>query len=60
MSGIKRNRDARYVFVEYIAMMWFWVFAAYYVSKGIRRIPASKNSVQKKATSISVGQDRLV
>jgi len=35
------------VFVEYIAMMCFWVFAAYYVSKGIGRISASKKSTQR-------------
>lgn len=26
----------------------YWIFAAYYVSKGIGKISASKNSVQKK------------
>ena len=31
------------VFAEHIAMMGFWIFAAYYVSKGIGRISASKN-----------------
>ncbi len=41
------EQSAAAVFAEYIAMMCFWVFAAYYVSKGIRRIPASKNSVQE-------------
>lgn len=30
------------VFAEHIAMMAFWIFAAYYVSKGIGKISASK------------------
>lgn len=42
------EQGAAAVFMEYFAMMWFWVFAAYYVSKGIGRISASKNSVNKK------------
>lgn len=41
------EQSAAAVFVEYIAMMGFWVFAACYVSKGIVRISTSKNSVQK-------------
>lgn len=42
------EQSATAVFMEYSAMMVFWVFAAYYISKGIGRIPVSKNSVQKK------------
>lgn len=34
------------VFAEQIAMMAFWIFAAYYVSKGIGKISASKNFVK--------------
>lgn len=41
------EQSAEAVFVEYIAMMGFWVFAACYISKGIASIPTSKNSVQK-------------
>ena len=41
------EQSAETVFVEYIAMMCFWAFAACYISKGIIRIPASKNSAQK-------------
>ena len=41
------EQSAEDVFVEYIAMMGFWIFAACYISKGIASIPTSKNSVQK-------------
>ena len=41
------EQSAEAVFVEYIVMMGFWVFAACYISKGIASIPTSKNSVQK-------------
>ena len=32
------EQSAAAVFAEYIAMMGFWVFAAYYISKGIGRL----------------------
>lgn len=41
------EQSAEAVFVEYIAMMGFWVFAVCYISKGTASIPTSKNSVQK-------------
>lgn len=45
LTGSREKPQA--VFREYIAMMGFWDFAACYISKGIIRIPASKNSAQK-------------
>lgn len=38
------EQSAAVVFAEHIAMMGFWIVAAYYMSKGIGRISASKNS----------------
>ncbi|MDE7254304.1 MAG: DUF4405 domain-containing protein [Acetatifactor sp.] len=42
------EQSAAAVFAEHIAMMGFWIVAAYYMSKGIGRISASKNSGKGK------------
>lgn len=36
------EQSAAAVFAEYVVMMGFWVFAAYYIAKGIGRISAAK------------------
>lgn len=41
------EQGAAAVFAEYIAMIGFWIFAAYYIAKGIGRISASKKSAQR-------------
>ncbi len=41
------EQGAAAVFTEYIAMMGFWVFTAYYISKGIGRISVARKSVQR-------------
>ena len=41
------EKSAALVFAEYIAMMGFWIFAGYYVQKGIGRLAAGNRKKEK-------------